>query len=168
VTRRLLLDTVIALLVAFVLAAVGAWAVVPLIPLFVSWLGVDQLIVTRPTEVPWFQAKHGLALALPAVLAWLVALAHRLRTKTAPREPTLALYFAVPLLAVAFGMVLRFFGLRYVFDEMKASPLAASGLEPMVTVDNLSLAGWGARAGLVAAAILFAIVMVRSPKSPSP
>lgn len=155
-TRRLLPDTVSALVVASTLGAAGWFAAAPLLSAFGSALAVDSLIATSPLDVPLYRVKLSLAFSLPPVLAWMTSLVHRLRRSSVPGAAQLVLHFALPLGVMVLGMGLRFLWIRAAY--LTAVP---SGLEIHPSVGSLSVAGWGAGTALAASAVLGVFVALK-------
>ncbi len=156
-TRRLLLDTVLALAAALTLGAVGWFAASAMLHVIASHLRIDSLIATSPLDVYVYRAKLALAFCLAPILAWMTALVHRSRRAAVPGPAPLALYVGLPLGFTAVGMGLRFLWIR---AGLASAP---PGLEIRPTVESLSLAGWGA-GGAMGAAIGLTVVVALIPR----
>lgn len=144
-----------ALVLAVALAGAGWAAAMPLAELTTSALGLTELVITSPAEVPAFQLWHAVAFGFAGVLAWVPCLVLRIRLGKDPAPAWLATLYLASLLALPAGMALRFAFLASLSDPSPA------GIEPMVALSSLSLLGWGVRLSIFASVMLCLLALSR-------
>lgn len=155
-SKRLVFDSVLAGACAVVLALIGAWGARVALPSLAESVGATKLVLTSPTDMLWFQVKHGLVLGGAPLLSWIAMLVHRVRSSGPPDGRWSAGYGALPITAMLCGMFCRSLLLRGALSDLTVMGNGSSALAPMITVDSLSLASWGATAGIIAATLLMA------------
>ncbi len=142
-TRRLLLDSIAAVLLTAALATMGWLAAVPLLGLVADLAGTDRVVFASPHEPLWYRLSVALAFALPAPAAWITGLVERVVGRTVPSGASVALGLILPASGVLLAMATRLRDLALVAREA-----GSLGLEPLVGAGALDLGPrgitWGA------------------------
>lgn len=154
---RLLLDSLLAFVLACGFAAVGWTVALPLADATAASAGLASVVVAAPLGLVRYQVKLAAMLATLPVFAWIVALLFRIRARSAPSFKRLGTYLVVPALAMAAGMTLRFLVIH--------SVVAVSSGITRLMLQELSLARWGFASGLLAAGLLAVSTVASRPAS---
>ena len=157
-TRRLLVDTLLAVALVICFAAIGWLVADPVLASFGSVVPGGKLIATSPLEPTVYRVKLAAASGAIPLGAWCVAFVYRIHPGKVPGPGMLALFASVPTLAAVAGMAARWMWLRWALQAL-ARDAVSTAIQPMVTIGSLSIAGWGAMCGLVAAGVLGVVVV---------
>lgn len=121
---------------------------------------LDQILVLEPTGTLVHRARLAVSFGLVPVWAWVVIVFARVRARKSLARWKLFAAMAAVALACGLGMVLRVVYLNHVVGILRNADVGFPGL----TLGNLSLAGSGVVAGLVAACVLVLMVLVSSSR----
>lgn len=155
-TRRLLIDSIVAVLLAAVLAAIGWLASDPLLRLAYQSIGLEQMTMTSRYELVWYRVSVALAFALPAPAAWIASLVHRALAKAVPSAGTVAVHLIVPAGGVLLAIATR---LRD-FAIIGRDAAALGGIEPMLAVGGLDFGTRGLTWGATLSVVMCIVVAV--------
>lgn len=162
--RRFAAETIGAVVLAAALFGLGLATAQAMIRVFADAMGLQALVMTSPTDLPRAGLRFGLALAAPALVSWIAVVVHRARARGAPAWWVIALYVALPALAVAAGIALSL-GTAAAMTAGAAD--AIGGIEPMVAVRDILPGYWTNRVVLVTAPVIWVAAFVLGSRARS-
>ncbi len=164
--RRLLLDTLLAVVLAAALAMMAKLAAASIVSAACELGGISELSVETPEDFVAFSIGLALAFALPPVVAWVVAMVGRYVEQRPPSPAQLGIFLGVPALAFGAGLVLQIWRIR----QLAAAPRQSSdGVDQMIPLRSLGLAS-SAAGFCVAAGLMLAVLVIwraRAAQAPS-
>jgi len=120
-----------------------------------SLLGLDQIVMASPTEPRGVERATALLFGWPAIVAGVAVVIREIKHgRPVPRS--IALYFVIPVAALAAATVLEVMSIRSALGD-------ATGVEPMVTLATLGPGGAEAKVGAFVAAMIWLWVTTRRP-----
>lgn len=140
-----------ALAVAVVLGIVGYSLGASLALWKGSLIGLEQVVLETPNDVRGVERATALLFAWPAIVAGIVSAVHAHRFGM-PSRRQLAIYLAIPVLALAGATVLQVLSIK---SEL------ASAVQPLVTLKTLGPGGAEAKVGAFVAAMMCLYVVTR-------
>lgn len=152
-SRPTLLLAGAALAVAVVLGIIGYSLGVSLALWKGSLIGLEQVVLETPNDARGVERATALLFAWPAIVAGIVSAVHVHRFGMPPPRQ-IALYLAIPLLALAGATVLQVLSIK---SEL------ASAVQPIITLKTLGPGGAEVKVGAFVAAVMCLYVVVKRP-----